>query len=517
MLPDFRVRQRDYLLEITRAITRELNLETVLSRITNISAEMLAGQAGLIALRKEEGGWSVTAAHGIGEPFLRYINTLLAQVQPQDDPMRAELPEVTRVIEGMTEYSGNRFSTYVGLPLVAYKRIIGVIFIFRSYPGVFSANDRALLQAFADQAAIAVHNALLYTQVSREKQRMDALLDTVADGILILKSDHTVERCNPAFLRMFGGKSGAIVNLPHEQVIQWRNRVHGITLEQAEAGGWPLSPEASLYVEGDIERPDGTPLPVGITYAPLLGEEHNLLNIIATIRDITHFREAEEIKSTFISVVSHELKTPVALIKGYVATLRREDVHWDRAVVDDSLQVIEEEADRLAELIENLLDASRLEAGGLKLNLLDVNLPALASRLVERFRTQTEKHQFEVIFPDDFPSVVIDEERMRQVLSNLISNAIKYSPDGGKIEISGRSQPDQIVICVQDQGKGIQKSDAPHIFDRFYRAYEASRTSKGAGLGLYLTRAIIEAHHGRIWVDTRYDDGARICFSLPRN
>jgi PAS domain S-box-containing protein len=517
MLPDFRVRQRDYLLEITRAITRELNLDAVLSRITNVSAEMLAGQAGLIALRKEDGGWSVSAAHGISERFLQYINTLLAQVQLRDDPIHNELPEVTRVIQGMTEYSGSRYSTYVGLPLVVHTRMIGVIFIFRSYSGVFSANDRTLLQAFADQAAIAVQNALLYTQVSLEKQRMDALLDTVADGILILKSDHTVERCNPAFKRMFGVKSDQVIGIPHESVIQWRNRVHGITLEQAEAGGWPLSPEASLYVEGDIERPDGTPLPVGITYAPLLGEDRKLLNIIATIRDITHFREAEEIKSTFISVVSHELKTPVALIKGYVATLRREDVHWEREIVDDSLQVIEEEADRLAELIENLLDASRLEAGGIKLNLEDVNLPALAARLVERYQTQTDKHQFETSFPENFPSVWVDEERMRQAISNLIGNAIKYSPDGGKIEISGRIQPDQVVICVQDHGKGIPKSDAPHIFDRFYRAYDASRTTKGAGLGLYLTRAIIEAHHGRIWVDTKYELGARICFSLSSN
>jgi signal transduction histidine kinase len=192
-------------------------------------------------------------------------------------------------------------------------------------------------------------------------------------------------------------------------------------------------------------------------------------------------------------------------------------VHWEREIVDDSLQVIEEEADRLAELIENLLDASRLEAGGIKLNLEDVNLPALAARLVERYQTQTDKHQFETSFPENFPSVWVDEERMRQAISNLIGNAIKYSPDGGKIEISGRIQPDQVVICVQDHGKGIPKSDAPHIFDRFYRAYDASRTTKGAGLGLYLTRAIIEAHHGRIWVDTKYELGARICFSLSSN
>lgn len=515
MLPDFRVRQRDYLLEISRAITRELDLDQLLTRIVRISAEMLAGQAGLIALRKEAGGWSVSTAHGIDQRFIKYLDSLLSKVESLDDPLRAELAEVTRLVQGLTEISGSSFLTYVGLPLVAFERMIGVIVIFRSYPGVFSANDRALLQSFADQAAIAVHNAQLYTEVSREKQRMDALLDSVADGILILNPDHTIQHCNPAFEKLWGLGASKIVGKRHEEVISWRNRRHGITLEQAEAGGWPLTASASLYVEGEVDRPNGMPLPVGITYAPLLTTDGVLLNSIATIRDISHFREAEELKSTFISVISHELKTPVALIKGYVATLRREDARWDRIVIQDSLQVIEEEADRLAELIENLLDASRLEAGGLRLNLVDVNIRELVEQIVTRFKTQTAQHEFSTQFSENFPSVLVDPERITQLLTNLLSNAIKYSPNGGKVFVNGRTTNDEIIICVSDQGSGIPRGDVPHIFDRFYRAYEASRTSKGAGLGLYLSRAIVEAHQGRIWVDTTYHDGARICFSIP--
>jgi signal transduction histidine kinase len=265
-----------------------------------------------------------------------------------------------------------------------------------------------------------------------------------------------------------------------------------------------------------LKRPDGVPLPVGITYAPLLSPDGNLLNIIASVRDITHFREAEELKSIFISVISHELKTPVALIKGYVGTLRRDDAVWDREIVQDSLEVIEEEADRLTELIENLLDASRLQAGGLSLNLSEVVFKPFAERMAERFRTQSQQHTIVVDFPTDFPVVVADEERLGQVLSNLLSNAIKYSPEGGEIRVSGKSLPEQVIVCVQDQGPGIAPGDIPHVFDRFYRADSASRTTKGAGLGLYLTRAIIEAHAGRIWVDPQADAGARICFSLPR-
>jgi signal transduction histidine kinase len=256
---------------------------------------------------------------------------------------------------------------------------------------------------------------------------------------------------------------------------------------------------------------------VGVTYAPLLTQEGQLLNIIASVRDVSHFRQAEELQSTFISVISHELKTPVALIKGYVGTLRREDVRWDSKVVQDSLEVIEEEADRLAGLIENLLDASRLEAGALPINASDISLPRLAERMAERFRTQTQKHNIVVDFPPDYPVILADEQRIGQVLLNLLSNAVKYSPQGGEIRIWGQVHSEHVVVCVSDQGAGIAPGDIPHIFDRFYRADEAQRNTKGAGLGLYLTRAILEAHGGSIWVDPKYKGGACVCFSLPRN
>jgi PAS domain S-box-containing protein len=391
-----------------------------------------------------------------------------------------------------------------------------MIFIFRNYSGRFSANDRALLQSFADQAAIAVRNAQFYTQIRREKQRMDTLLDSAADGILILNADNSIERCNPAFAKLSGMSLDAIINRQHSEVIHWTQIESGVPLEQAKTQGWPLTPHATLYVEGDLFRPDHMPLPVGITYAPLISPEGQLINVVATIRDITHFREADEIKRTFISVISHELKTPVALIKGYAGTLRREDATWDKAVVQDSLAVIEEEADRLTELIDNLLDATRLQSGTISLNRSDLSLANTTKRVMERFAVQAPRHEIIVDFPSSFPVIMGDEDRLEQVLYNLLSNAIKYSPEGGEIRITGQVSPKQVVICVSDQGPGIGPGDLPYIFDRFYRASVASRTTKGAGLGLFLSRAVVEAHGGRIWVDPMPESGARICFSLPR-
>lgn len=516
MLPDFRVRQRDYLLEIARVITQELDLDEVLARILQHAADLLAGQAGLVALRGEPGGWNVAAYHGIPAALIRYLDPVLAAVPDYEDAARFELPEVNRLLQRIAREVSLGLLTGVGLPLIVQNRVLGVIFVFRNYRGLFSPEDRLLLQSFADQAAIAVHNAQLYDQTSSQAARMDAILDSVADGILILQPGHTIERCNPAFARLFGMNMDEIIGRKHNDVIRFKDLSHGPTLEQAEAGGWPLTPTATLYVEGDLLRADGSKIAVGVTYAPLLNQDGQLLNIIASVRDVSHFRQAEEMQSTFVSVISHELKTPVALIKGYVGTLRREDVRWDSKTVQDSLTVIEDEADHLAELIENLLDASRLEAGALAINATDLALPRLAERVAERYRTQTEKHKIIVDFPKDFPVVLADEQRINQVLLNLISNAVKYSPNGGEILVAGQVRPEHVVVCVQDQGPGIPHADIPHIFDRFYRAGETARSTKGAGLGLYLTRAILEAHGGSIWVDQKYTAGARICFSLPR-
>lgn len=515
MLPDFRIRQRDYLLEIARALTQELDLDKLLERILKIAVEMLAGQAGLIALRAEQGGWRVGVSHAMPPPFVKVIENFLSEVPDHEDAERFEIPEINRHLNELTYAASLGLLTGVGLPLIARQKVVGLLFIFRGYAGVFSSNDYTLLSSFANQAAIAVQNAQLYSQVNQEKIRLNALLDSLADGMLILDTHNHVERCNPSFARMLGIPPERVQGQHHEQIIRWEKHPQGMTLEEAETGGWPLTPNAHLYVEGDLKRGSGLPaLPVGVTYAPLMSAEGSLLNVIATVRDITRFRQAEELKSTFVSVISHELKTPVALIKGYVSTLRREDAAWDPEIVQDSLAVIEDEADRLAGLIENLLDASRLQAGGMALKRADVSLPDLIKRMVKRQQTQTTQHTIVIDLPPDLPVILADETRLEQVLSNLIGNAIKYAPDG-EIRITGQSRKDSVIICVSDQGPGIAPEDIPHIFDRFYRAPEMARQTKGAGLGLYLTRAIIEAHGGRIWVDTVPGKGVRICFSLP--
>jgi PAS domain S-box-containing protein len=524
MLPDYRVRQRDELLELNRLITEELELSAVLARILRVATQLLSSHAGLVALHEDaspggEGptsGWRIAASHGIRSEFLRELDPLLSDIPDHGDPARFALPEVNRRLQRMTRAASMGLLNGVGLPLIARGVVVGVIFVFRSYQGSYSAEDRRLLESFASQAAIAVSNASLYTEVNRQNQYLDAILESSADGILLLDPQHRIQRFNRACARLTGYSPEQVIGRRQEEVLRWLRREPGPSLEEAEADGWPLSSQATLYLEGDLARRDGGAVSLGITYAPTLSPEGRLVSIIANLRDITRFREAEELKSTFISIVSHELRTPVALIKGYVGTLRRDDAEWDPAVVRDSLAVIEDEADHLAALIDDLLDASRLQAGALALSMGDVPLAALLERLVERYQTQAKTHAFISDVPRDLPLVRGDEQRLTQVVANLLSNAVKYSPDGTEIRVQARAKPAEVVVCISDQGIGIEPADAPHVFDRFFRSRPASRSTQGAGLGLFLAKAIVEAHGGRIWVDPQIRRGARLCFSVPR-
>jgi signal transduction histidine kinase len=147
----------------------------------------------------------------------------------------------------------------------------------------------------------------------------------------------------------------------------------------------------------------------------------------------------------------------------------------------------------------------------------EVALNRLAERLVEKFKTQTDKHTFEVKFPDDFPIIIGDEARLTQVLSNLLSNAIKYSPAGGRITVQGNFEPSQVTLSVKDEGSGIAAADLPHVFERFYRANsDLTKRVKGTGLGLYLAKAVVEAHNGQIQVQSSVGHGTTFTFTLPR-
>lgn len=526
MLLDYRILEREYLLAISRALTAELDLSDVLRIIVRAAVELVSGRAGIIALTNPvDETFRVAAVYGIPAEQIQHFAPLLQGLPYQEGAEHEAIPELTRRMKELAREADIGLTQAIRLPMMSGDTVVGMIYVFQSGNYRFRSDASNLLRSFADQAAIAVKNARLYEQVIAEKQRLDAILEQSADGVMILDPHLEITVFNSALSRMTGWDSEEAITRTHDEVIRWQDLETEMDLQVALANGWPLPHAAHLYVEGDMLRPDGDPVSLGITYAPLLDQTGRMTDIIANVRDLTRYREEQELQKTFISVVSHELKTPVSIIKGYAGTLRRQqEANWPPEVLDEYYATIEEEADQLTELIDRLLEASRLQAGTFKLELDEIWLPKMAEEVARKFNSQTDQHTLEVCFPDDFPVVRGDDRRLTQVLNNLISNALKYSPDGGKVEITGEVKPEYVLVSVRDEGIGIPEHEKHRIFQKFARLDNAlSRKTEGTGLGLFLTKAIVEAHDGRIWFsnnsgngESAAETGTTFTFCLPR-
>lgn len=523
MRPDLRTQQRDFLLEISRAITAQLDLSEVLRRVLHASLVMLAGRVGIVALSdKHDGAFSVRAYSGIAADDLPQLNGKLQELmQPQEEGgfsrefLNSKLREMADLVDP-------RLAQSIAMPLVFARNPLGLLIVFRSYQTSITQEDLKTLQSFADQAAIAVNNAQLYGEINQEHQRLEAILNNSGDGVFILNPDLSFQRVNQAFERITGWRREDAIGLPKNDVIVW-DALESPDIEVALEKGWAQLETAdgasnTLYVEGDLKRRDGMTLSIGITYAPLLTADGRLESIIANVRDITSFRKTQEMQSVFISTVHHELRTPIAIIKGYASTLGRDDVEWDSQVIRENVAIIEDEADRLTDLVEDLLTASKIQAArDLRLNIADTDLRLIAARSVARLESQT-KHPIVLSFADNFPLIPGDEIRLRQVIENLLTNAIKYAPEDTTITLGGRFTEKSVTVFVRDEGAGIPKDEIDKVFERFYRVDDqlTSRTH-GTGLGLYLVKAIVEAHGGEISVKSMVGSGSTFFFTLPRD
>jgi signal transduction histidine kinase len=227
----------------------------------------------------------------------------------------------------------------------------------------------------------------------------------------------------------------------------------------------------------------------------------------ATAEMLAEKTRLEELQSTFVSIVSHELQTPVAIIKSYAATLAREDANWPPETIQRVSRNIEEECDRLTRLISDLLDLSRIQAGLVAMRVGSVDLAQLVAEIIDQLAPRSPRHSLRATFPPNFPTVRGDADQLRRALFNLVQNAVKYSPNGGEVVVAGElrsvdGRPNAVVRVI-DQGVGIPPGEEERIFERFHRAdTRLSRSTAGVGLGLYITRSIIEGHGGRIWAES---------------
>jgi len=273
---------------------------------------------------------------------------------------------------------------------------------------------------------------------------------------------------------------------------------------------WPA------YVKEAILRKDGRSVIVAHSAAPLYGRDGEVMGAVSVLRDISKEEELSRLKSEFISMVSHELRSPLANINASADLMLQTDL--DDALKREMLEIICSQSTLLAEFVEDILDAARLEEGKLQLHLEPVALLPLIKGLVDSFRARTSKHRFEVLALERLPLVLADESKVEVILGNLLENAIGYSPQGGTITVQAREQAGEgVVVTVADEGIGIPPEHQERLFQRFYRVDASdAREVYGHGLGLYITRKLVEAQGGRIWLESEVGKGSRFSFTLPR-
>ena len=249
------------------------------------------------------------------------------------------------------------------------------------------------------------------------------------------------------------------------------------------------------------------------------GEDGNMIGVVAIFNDITEIRGIERMKTAFVSTVSHELRTPLTSIKGFISTLLQDvEGFYDKDTVHEFYTIIDQECDRLTRLISDLLNVSRIEAGrALDLNPTPVNVPDIIDKVVATQKSYTSRHEFAVELDGELPIIVADSDKVDQILTNLVSNSIKYAPNGGMITISGKATDGVITMAVSDQGMGIPKEHLDKVFDRFHRIDNRdTRKVGGTGIGLYLVKHLVEAHGGKIWVESEVGKGSSFIFELPK-
>ncbi len=225
--------------------------------------------------------------------------------------------------------------------------------------------------------------------------------------------------------------------------------------------------------------------------------------------------ESDRLKSALLSSVSHDLRTPLVAIKGIATALRQRDVQWDSAAGGQMLDTLSDEADRLNRLVGDLLDMSRIESGALQPAREWEDVVDLVGGVLGRMRSQLGDRPLQVSLPDDLPLVWANAGMIHQVLTNLLENALKYTPARIPISIAAEIHADAIWVRVADQGPGIAAEALPHIFDKFFRVVGPERHAEGTGLGLAICKGIVEAHGGRIWAANRRQGGAEFIFTLP--
>jgi signal transduction histidine kinase len=424
------------------------------------------------------------------------------------------------------------------VPVVSRGDVLGVLVGHFFTPHDFEDREIRLLSTLADQAAIALEHARHYEAVRAQQTQLAQILDSTSDGILLVGRDGRIQAANRRAGELLEFDCAEVLGRELAELIAGRGPDAG--QDRSFAALRAVIDEPEREAQGDIavvglgrilhwvsrptaisegSTPDTLASPAARLANRAPGLPHGLagtaVGLTLTFQDVTHEREVSQMKSDFVSFVTHQLRTPLSGIKWMLELAAEEPLAGEAG---SYIQDARDAAQRLIELVNDLLDVSRLEQGRLTVAAQDVSLGELTRSVLDEAAVliREKGHRLSVTGVEDVPSVTADPQLLRQVVLNLVSNAIKYTPAGGAITIEMKGAGDEVRWAIRDSGIGVPKQAQARLFEKFFRADNvATVETEGTGLGLYLVRLIMERCGGRVWCESEVGEGATFQFTLP--
>lgn len=491
-----RVDELETIYRIGRSVTSQLDLDIVLTTVVDSAVKITGAEEGNILLLDEDTGeLYMRAARNFNEEFVQTFrlavdNTYAGQVVQTGQPLFMDTPDPKKIKTSYLVYS------IIYVPLIYGGKTIGVLGVDNRETGrSFKEQHITLLSTMADYAAIAIANARLYLQTEVERKKFENILTQVEDGVIVVDEDLVLKMVNHTVVEAFGLEGKELIGKPFEEVFTDRDLVMAIR-------GESLDPQRI-----EIRASDRAYYRVQVTSVPEVGT-------VLALHDISYLKELDRLKTDFVNTVSHDIRTPLTSIMGYVELIKRGGEVTELQA--DYIRRVQSSVHHITNLISEVLDLGRIEIG-VNEDFTKVELkPIIKEILVEQQQLVAEKGQkLEISLPTKLPCVFGDATQLRQMLENLLGNARKYTPQGGKISFAMQVEKDQVILQIADTGCGIPLDEQSKIFDRFYRASNVGPEVTGTGLGLAITKSVIDNHRGRIWVDSMIGKGSVFTVVMP--
>jgi PAS domain S-box-containing protein len=389
----------------------------------------------------------------------------------------------------------------IALPLITRERFRGVLWLTYRQSHIFDNIELSFLRTLSSQASVLVENARLYALAEGGRRRLAAVLTSTSDAVIVTDQTERILLINPAMEQNFGLEAAEVIGRPVDSVIALKPLVKALTTDSKKTH------------QVEVATEDGRVMYTSAS--TIVNNEGQAIGRVAVLRDITHLKELDEMKSEFVATVSHDLRSPLTYMQGYATMLPMVgDLEpKQEAYVNKILGGIRQ----MTILVDDLLDLGRLEAG-VDLKLGPVRVEEVLASLLDEYRQPASENGIQLVSRpgEDLFVFTADSALVRQAIANYVNNAIKYAPDSGELLMFTEQEGDEIVIGVIDNGPGISRQDQLRLFEKFYRVQEPRKPQiKGSGLGLSLVKSIAARHEGRAWCESRLGVGSAFYISLP--